>query len=213
MKDLTLLVGSCDSYSFLWGNFIKLCDKYWEPECRKIIVSETLKIDSKNYEFLTPGSNLCWSNRIIEAVEQIESEFIFFILDDYFLKEKVSSEFINQSISFLKGTNSNKLIFTTISGNTLKLSNINGNLYKMHDDSNYLTSVQPAIWRKSFLLECLQKEWNPWQFEIDGTEAIKNKNNNIYLYHVLDTIYFNCVRRGKIMSEGWEEFYKKEDLI
>ena len=114
MKDLTLLVGSCDSYSFLWGNFIKLCDKYWEPECRKIIVSETLKIDSKNYEFLTPGSNLCWSNRIIEAVEQIESEFIFFILDDYFLKEKVSSEFINQSISFLKGTNSNKLIFTSL---------------------------------------------------------------------------------------------------
>jgi hypothetical protein len=212
MNELTLLIGSCDSYSFLWNNFIKLCDKYWEPECKKIIVSETLKIESDSYEFLTPGSNMNWSDRIIKAINKIDTEFIFFILDDYFLREKISSNFINQSINFLKDKNANKLIFTTIPENTYKLSHVENNLYKMNDDSDYLTSVQPAIWRKSFLLECMQKDWNPWQFEINGTELIKNKQNNIYLFHVLETIYFNAVRRGKIMSDGWQEFYQKENL-
>lgn len=212
MNNITLLIGSCDSYSFLWENFIKLCDKYWEPKCKKIIVSENLKYDNNNYEFFTPGANLNWSDRIIAAINNIETDFIFFILDDYFLRETVSNEFIFQSIDFLEKENSNKLIFTTIPPNTYTLSHIEDDLYKMNDDSDYLTSVQPAIWRKTFLLKCLRKNWNPWQFEIDGTNLIKNQDNKIYLKHKKETIYFNAVRRGKIMSDGWQEFYQKENL-
>lgn len=212
MNNVTLLVGGCDDYSFLWDNFIKLCNKYWEPQCKKIIVSETLTRDIDGYQFSTTSKDLNWSDRMIAAINNIETDFVFFILDDYFLRENISNEFISQSIDFLKRENGNKLIFTTIPIGSYKLSHIKDDLYKMHDDSDYLTSVQPAIWKKSFLLDCLQKNWNPWQFEIEGTNLIKNQDNKIYLKHKTESIYFNAVRRGKIMSDGWEEFYKKEDL-
>jgi len=212
MNNITLLAGSCDDYSFLWDNFIKLCNKYWEPQCKKIIVSETLTRDIDNYEFFTTSKDLNWSDRMIAAINNIETDFIFFILDDYFLREDVSNEFILESIDFLERENCNKLIFTTIPTGIYRLSYIKDDLYKMHDDSDYLTSLQPAIWRKSFLLSCLQKNWSPWQFEIDGTNLIKNQNNKIYLKHKMESIYFNAVRKGKIMSDGWEDFYKKENL-
>jgi hypothetical protein len=212
MNNITLLAGSCDDYSFLWDNFIKLCNKYWEPQCKKIIVSETLTRDIDNYEFFTTSKDLNWSDRMIAAINNIETDFIFFILDDYFLRENVSNEFILESIDFLERENCNKLIFTTIPAGIYRLSHIKDDLYKMHDDSDYLTSLQPAIWRKSFLLSCLQKNWNPWQFEIDGTNLIKNQDNKIYLKHKMESIYFNAVRKGKIMSDGWEDFYKKENL-
>lgn len=212
MNNLTLLVGTCDDYSFLWKNFIKLCNKYWEPECKKMIVSEELKHDYHSYEFITPGNNINWSDRMIHAINQIKTDFIFFVLEDYFLKEKISNQSIIESINFLEKENANKLVFTTIPFGFYKLFHIKDDLYKMQDDSDYLTSVQPAIWRKSFLLKCLQKNWNPWEFEIYGTNLIRNQDNKIYLKYKIDSIYFNAVRKGKIMSEGWEEFYKKEEL-
>lgn len=212
MNNITLLVGSCDDYSFLWDNFIKLCNKYWEPQCKKIIVSETLTRGIKDYEFSTTSRDLNWSDRMITAINNIETDFVFFILDDYFLREDISNEFISQSIDFLERENGNKLIFTTIPTDIYKLSHIKDDLYKMNDDSDYLTSVQPAIWRKSFLLDCLQKNWNPWQFEIEGTNLIKNQDNKIYLKHKIESIYFNAVRKGKIMSDGWEDFYSKHNL-
>lgn len=212
MNDITLLIGSCDDYSFLWENFIKLCNKYWEPQCKKIIVSENLKYNTDDYDFITPGKDMNWSDRMIYAINQIDSEFIFFMLEDYFLREKISDDFINEAVDFLKKEDANKIVFTTIPFNFYKLFHIKNDLYKMNDDSDYLTSVQPAVWRKSFLLKCLQRNWTPWEFEIHGTNLIRNQDNRIYLKHRIESIYFNAVRKGKIMSEGWEEFYKKEGL-
>jgi hypothetical protein len=211
MKDLTLLIGTCDDYSFLWKHFIKQCDKFFKSKCEKIFVSETKKENFTNFKFHTFGFDF-WSNRIIKSLNQIESEFIFFVLDDYFLRQEITEEFLKEKISFLKEKNANKYIITTVH-DAYKVTFLEKDLYKQNDDSDYLTSVQPAIWRKSFLQHCLKENWNPWEFEMIGTEYIKHSNNKIYMQKVDETIYFNAVRKGKIMSEGWEQFYKEHNLF
>jgi hypothetical protein len=212
MKDISVLIGSCDDYSFLWDNFVKLFDKYFQYDCKKTIISENLKKEYKNYEFLTFKQNLNWSNRIKKSLDNIDTEFVFFVLDDYFLSEIVSEEFINNSVEFLRKNKANKITFTTIPENIYNVSHFLDDIYKMEDNSDYLTSVQPAIWRTSYLKKIIEDNWNPWEFEIIGTNCIQNKNNKFYIQKKENTIYFNAVRKGKIMSEGWEEFYKKENL-
>lgn len=216
MHDLTLLIGTCDEYSFLWNNFITLCDKFFEPNCKKIIVSETKKQHYDNYEFHCFGHDH-WSNRIAKSLDTIDSEYVFFVLDDYYFSEKITENFLQNSIQFLKENNANKLIITPSHINNTfeifyKLTHIQNNLYKQNDDSNYLTSIQPAIWKKNFFKKCLHPNWTPWQFELIGSELIKNQDNKIYLHDVQKSIYFNAVRRGKVMSEGWQEFYKQHNL-
>lgn len=212
MNNLSVLIGSCDDYSFLWDNFVKLFNKYFKHDCKKIIVSEHLTKQYENYEFFTSELNLNWSNRIKKALEKVNTEFVFFVLDDYFLKELIDEKFINDSIDFLKKYEANKMLFMPIHDNVCRVSHFMNDIYKMEDNSDYLTSVQPAIWRTSYFKEIIQDNWNPWEFEIIGTQHIQNKNNKFYIQKKENSIYFNAVRKGKIMSEGWEEFYKKENL-
>jgi|688.fasta_scaffold578388_2 hypothetical protein len=40
--NITVLIGSCDKYSYLWDNFDFLFKKYCELNTKKILVSETL---------------------------------------------------------------------------------------------------------------------------------------------------------------------------
>lgn len=210
MKDLTLLIGTCDEYSFLWKNFTKQYNKLFNIKCEKIFVSETKNENYENYKFHNFGFDH-WTNRISKSLDLIDSEFVFFVLDDYFLNQEISESFFKEKISFMKNENANKLIMLTVNDN-YRTTLIKDDLYKQNDDSNWLTSVQPAIWRKNFLKKCLQKDWSPWEFEINGTESIKNQDNKIYIYNVSQPIYFNAVRKGKIMSEGWQDFYKEHSL-
>jgi hypothetical protein len=42
-----------------------------------------------------------------------------------------------------------------------------------HENSKYLVSHQPSIWKKSFLLDCLKPGENPWQNEYEGTKRLQ----------------------------------------
>jgi len=47
--NFTILVGTCEKYSFLWDNFTTLFNKYWDHsiECQKYFLSD---VNSKPYD-------------------------------------------------------------------------------------------------------------------------------------------------------------------
>jgi hypothetical protein len=210
-NDITLLIGTCDKYSYLWNNFVTLCNKYWKIDCKKFFAGETLQVKHNGYYTAMCGKT-SWTNIIKETLKHIETEYVFFILDDYYFHQTIDENFISDGIKFLKDTNdANKLVYTSAYCEYYTLVHIKDNIFKMHDTSDYLTTTQPAIWKKSFLDECLIQNMNPWQFEIDGTNIIKNKDNKVYLKHTED-IYFNVVNKGRIIPK-WNIFKKMENLI
>ena len=210
MEDkITLLIGTCDRYSFLWDNFVELCDRYWNVNCNKIFAGETLQVKKKGYYTAMCGCKP-WSNIIKSVLEQIKTKYIFFILDDFYLQKNITETFIKSGIQFLEEHSANKLVYTSAYCEYYKISHFKQNVFKMLDDSDYLTTMQPAIWRKDFLKECLKPNMNPWEFEINGTNFIKNNDNKVYIHHT-DDIYFNVVNKGNII-ERWNLFKKIENL-
>ncbi len=215
MKELTLLIGSCDNYASLWPICADLIQKYWEIDCDKIIVAENYSQSCpQEFKLINAGCRT-WTERMLYALDSVKTPYVFFILEDYFLSERVSKEMIDQFLFFLKIHEANKIALTTIPEGFYKTSkfyeNLYDNIYKMDDDSDYLTSVQPAIWKTSFLKELLQQDnWNPWEFEIIGSARIKGKDNKIFIKKKNDPIYFNAVRKGGYFSEGYFEFIEKE---
>ena len=85
-------------------------------------------------------------------------------------------------------------------------------MHKMSPNSPWLTSVQPAIWRKSELLKFLKPEYSPWNFEVKGSKEAKNNVENYFVAKLDKPIYFNMVRKGKQPSPGWEEFLEQQNL-
>jgi hypothetical protein len=210
--NISILIGSCDAYSPLWKNFDILFQRYWHLPTKNIIVSETEIFNNSHYITTTPGK-LQWGTRILDALEQIDTEYTFFILDDYYLTEPFTQEFIDNHISILEKYNAQKIMPDIDYGEPIYyLDHIQDDLYKFKISSDYLNSVQPAIWKTDYLKQVLKPEYSPWNFEVEGNEYTKTLNSTILLKARPEHMYFNFVRIGGIISEGWEQLYIKENL-
>jgi hypothetical protein len=215
MKDLTLLIGTCDSYSPLWDNFVTLCDRYWQPDCKKIFVSENNSKTYLGYDWLKPG-NLPWSDRILYAVNSIETKYTMFVLEDYYFTETISNEEIEMYLAFMESLSANKVMLEYrcphlrlvpygVATNGMEIC-------KLAPNSKYLASIQPSIWNTSYLKSCLRPNWGPWEFEDYASSLINGNTHETYIFIRDKKPYWNAVRQGMRLSAGWEQLKLKEQL-
>ena len=107
--NLSVLIGTCDRYSPLWEPFQITFDRYWKFDSKNIFVGETIEIPKyTNTNFTTILSDKkTWAGRMLEGIELCDSEYIFFILDDYFFDyvytEENMSTWIKDMVSIHHG--------------------------------------------------------------------------------------------------------------
>jgi hypothetical protein len=214
INNLTVLIGGYDPYESVWHNFFKLYKKYWHISCKSIFATNQTIRDVENIQFVATGTDI-WSNKIIKAIDQIDTKYTFFILDDYFLTEPLTFEEIKLHIDFLEEYNANKIMLDYFCRHLTLIDPIqytNRIIYKLSTNSDYLTSVQPSIWKTDYLRQCLHTNWNAWQFEIEGTKKLKGTDSKTYLM-VRDTKpYWNAVVKGKKVTTGWDMIKNNENL-
>ena len=215
MKDkLTVVIGSCDSYQSLWKNFDILYKRYWNLDTKNIFVGETISLPYDGYENVLPGLNLPWGYRMLCALDQVSTPYVCFILEDYYLTEPITDTFIQEHIDILEHLNADKIMFDKLyPSGVYELKHIESDLYQFENHSQYLNSVQPAIWRTDYLKQVLKAEYSPWQFELDGNVFTQTLTPTIILKAREKSIYFNYARVGGRVSEGWQEVFTKEGLI
>jgi hypothetical protein len=210
--NISVLIGTCDAYSPLWRNFDILFQRYWQLPTKNILVSETEIFSNNHYQTVTPGKKP-WGERVLESLELIDTEYVFFILDDYYLTESFTQEFIDDHIKILEKHNAVKIMTDIDYGEPIYyLEHIEEDLYKFKMTSDYLNSIQPAIWKTSYLKQVLKPDYSPWDFEIKGNDFTKTLNPIILLKARPEHMYFNFARIGGRISEGWEQLYIKENL-
>ena len=215
MKDsLTILVGTCDAYNPIWDNFNILLKRYWHIDCDIIVVSETKPMSVDNYVNVLPGNNLPWGHRMLCGIEQIKTEYVCFILDDYYMTTKITEDFMKKHLNLLQKYQADKIMFEIVADWVeYKLTHITDSLYKLDNDSLYLNSVQPAIWKTDYLKKVMKPNYSPWDFELKGNTFTSNLNPTILLNAVPERIYFNFIRNGFKKEIGWEKIFNQENLV
>lgn len=209
---IATLIGSCDSYSFLWKNFDTLFKKYCKFETKKYLVSETLSFENSEYLNILAGKNQ-WGSRILHGLNQIKEDFVFFVLDDYYFSSELSQKFMDDQINCMQKYNADKILFHP--GNDVpwaRLTRLEKDICKFNLDSDYLNSVQPGLWKTDYLKKVMNPNFSPWQFEIDGNAFTSSINPTILLRELESPIYFNMVRRGRVLSNGFEQFLSSQGL-
>ena len=210
--NLSIVVGTCDDYLEYMPDSIFLMDKYLPEGLTKIVAGETERVPTEGYEWYLPGKE-SWGKRMKGAIEKVETKYVFFTLDDYYYCQRLSSEFFDWLLIFMDREKANKLSLTPVPDFAgYKYTETVDTIKKMSLDSNWLTSVQPAIWRTDHLLKNLEDSYSPWDFEITGSEKLRHKEVGHYVMNLDEQVYFNFVRRGKNKTEGWENFLKQEGL-
>lgn len=191
-KDVSLVVSSCDKYEDAWYPYFELLKKYWPEHPQKIyLITEEkgfscsdLDIQVCNYD-----KSLTWSERLYLTLNQIESKYIIFSLEDFFLLGNVNQARIEECIGWME-ENSQIAVCRLFSSNhpNLKITEKYKDFYIADNTVGFRLDTQVALWNREVLMSFIDLKENPWQFEQNGTKRIMN-TSKIFLWHKSDDLY------------------------
>ena len=213
-NNCTMLVCSCDTYEDTWEPFFKSLKKYWKNFNMDIVLnteSKDYKIEGLNIKTfnLFKDKKVPWGERLIEHLNRIDTEYIFFMLDDFFICENVNEKMINDCFKWMD-ENNNIAVFSfhrVEDSNNIKSDKYN-NFELRPRNGEYRLNCQAAIWRRKDLIKYIKKNESPWDFEIYGSIRSRKYKEEFYTLcpGVKEPINYNMVEDGTGIVRGkWVE--------
>ena len=213
-SNCTIIVNSCDAYSDTWQFFFSALQKNWS-ECNLPIVLNTEKITRIEFGSVknltihnySSADNL-WGKRLRKTLDDISTEFVIMLYDDFLLEEQVDTDLIDKCRGWLsENKDISVFYFYPIQGK----SNIRDENFeffeKVGPDTDYKLNSAPAIWRKDDLYSLTGDIDTPWAWEFFGSHKANQSNAVFYaLKEGAKTPYtYNFSRGGAIYRGKWVE--------
>ena len=183
---LSLVLSSCDSYKDAWKPFCHQIKACW-PEFNMPIYlnSENEEFHYESFDVRCPfaGKQLKfkeWSDRLIKLLEQIPDEFVLFMLDDFWLTEKVDHKRFKDILTIMESDE--KIGFICLR----RESNPGGQdcEYPLLRESSkkkiFRITTQAGLWRRKYLIKILRAHESVWYFETRATFRSKYCREKVY---------------------------------
>jgi len=173
MKDIAVVIISCDKYADLWKPFFTLFFRYWS-DCPfpVYLVANHLCYENPRVITITVGDDHDWSSSMRKALESIQSGFPIILLEDYLLTAAVHTDTILEYAQYMNDKRAACLQlfprFSPIVGPVVQ-SDDHPDIGYIDRGAPYRVSLQAAIWDKQALDALLQDGESPWEFETKGT--------------------------------------------
>ncbi|WGS86790.1 hypothetical protein [Methylomonas sp. UP202] len=185
-KELTVLVNTSDSFEDCWEPFFTLFKRYW-PNCPFPIVLNTelkgFELDGLNISCskVAEGETrrLTWSECLARCLDKIDTPYILYFQEDYFLEEPVKEEYIHEFLNEMREGRADVIRLMELGGSGPWQPTENKLLWRVAKSSRYLLGLQAGLWRKSTMQSHIRLHENPWQFEIFGSFRARRKNDII----------------------------------
>ncbi|SDB67347.1 hypothetical protein [Butyrivibrio sp. INlla16] len=145
-------------------------EKFWTKRQIKCVLVTQTTAPKKHYydEVIYTKPDAIWGERLELALEQIKEEYIILSQEDFFISKEILEENIFQCVRYMdehKSVAAIRLNSFSLNSRTYdELFNI------VEKGMPYRICGQPTIFRKEYLYELSKRHFNPWQFEIDGSE-------------------------------------------
>lgn len=211
---MTLLIHSCNAYSDLWDGQITLLERNWhDRNIRTVILTDenTHNYNYKGVEILCAGAGKEITDRLAFALPQIQTEYVFVTLDDYYLLKSVD----NRRISYLLDQmDKQHLDYIRLFPVPPSKDSIGNRLYKIHHEekkSSYYVNLYAGIWRKSFIEKTLGETMNAWQYEVSLTPLVRKLQTPCAMTYGEEYVFLDVVRKGKLLHKA-HRYFKKDPV-
>lgn len=197
-KNCSIAISSCDAYSDVWSAFFTLFFKYW-PDCPFPIylVSETKKYSDDRVKMLNIGDDKGWAANLKSALKKIDSPYILYLQEDYFLKSKVNTNNIIKLFDYLKKEKAGCLRLYPSPGPNMRYKN-SPDAGEINKTVDYSISTQATIWDKKVLENLLIDGESGWDMEIKGSKRISNlKTPFLCVYKKAIDYFCTAIKRGR----------------
>ncbi len=228
-KLVTVLVNSCDSYEDTWYPMFKLLKKYWPNRKYPIVLNtETKKYDYEDMNIKTINldekllnKKISWSRRLKECLKKIDSKYILFLMDDFFITKNVDEKRLNEIINWME-QNNHIAVFSFYRVEDDKHIDEESDKYKdfnlRNKKGDYRFNCQAALWRKDVLKKTLRNHESAWDWELIGNRRSRRLKYDFYTLKNNDNLIFNydCenigIVRGKWRMPNTKDFFEKEKI-
>jgi hypothetical protein len=229
--DYSILVNTCDKFDDCWDPFFKLWSIYW-PNCKGKVYLNT---EYKEYSYdnldivalqvckinnLSDTKRATWSQCFKWALNQIDTDVVLYMQEDYFLKAKVKNEIVEDYVRLMLDNQKIKCIHLTDQSVKSNGKSHFNNLDSVAYNQRYRACCQAALWRKTELLDLIREYEDAWEFEEFGSmrSAILKQE-----YFVVDRSFVKLnqfeiipyVFTGIVQGRWFEEvvsLFKKHDI-
>ena len=196
---LAVLVISCDNYNDVWRPFFNLFTRFW-PDCPYRLYLGTNKEDF-NYPGVTvlkSGADISWADNVRNYLDQVEEEYVFTILDDFFLCRMVPTEVIEKAFALVLRDRIDLFSFILPKkGNRYRDEQ---DVYFIDPKAEYCVNTAIAIRKKEIFSSMLKPGYSAWDFEVKNSKEVNESVKFPGLFVTLGQDYFqalNGIWRGK----------------
>ncbi len=212
MKNATLAISSCDKYSDLWDPFFTLLKKYWNPDIPIVLITESKKysfegLDIRTLDLYPEGTIPTWSELQMKAFERITTDYVIFLLDDFFLEGPVDEKQIENCIRWMdQDPQITCFNFSHIRFGANLPSGYPG--FELRpQNGEYRMSCQAAIWRREALLKDMRPHENAWMFETLGSKrSFRYKDQKFYCAEPDNHVFVYDIDGGGALNHGkWNQ--------
>ncbi len=199
---VTIVVGSVDKYSQAWPAFKHGFKKYW-PDCPWEVVAITNFKDFPVGRTIKIGEDKSWADSVRKGMEQIDSDVILWMMEDYWLTGPVNTEYMLKYAKLLLEDKIDHIRLLPPAPGLDVGAPITPDLECKHpycagsdlwvfqDDAEYRASLACSLWRKDVFLKFLKEGTTPWEFEHNA--GIMSRGNDRHL----------CCINPKVISWPW----------
>ena len=205
-----LLVSTCDSYKPLWEGFFESFLTHFNYELEMFMTGtgthffRTKRVLGISRKY----SNSDFSKRILVALRNIKSQYLLFMLDDFYLLSDVDTCIFNNAVDVIREDKNVGVIILhdEISHKCYMEDDYNEHFVTLKKSAPYRITTQAALWRKSFFKKVLRKGESPWQFEyLASYRSRRYKEKVLYrkdkLYSLFDYPHGGVFGDGQIRPE------------
>lgn len=224
--EVTILVNSCDKYEDAWEPFFRLFHINWKDCPYRIILNTETKnyqcefMDVRTINFHSKGS---WSKRLKNVLEQIDSDYILYFLEDFFLESPVSADSFSRALELMKENKDIGYIGLKYNqGYTFKEEGKTKSEAPFLNKDDLITynriNSMTALWRREWLISLLRMHETPWEFEKYGSIRSRRSDKKVLIinnhvcapvfHYEIDVKYGMGIYGGKWLENNKQLFDK-----
>ena len=205
MKNMTMLILSCDKFSDLWDGHIKLLEQNWPNRDMKtyIVTDSPSNRSYLGIEILSAGTEVEWSDRLAYALKYVDTDYVFITLDDYFLIKKVDDQSIAALMEMMEKENIEYVrLFPRPKRATREELTGYKNIYRVDTACDYSVNLYSGLWKKDFIENCVRIPLNAWKFEVSLHKRAEEYGANCVVSHRNEFEILDVVRKGKLLHKS-----------
>lgn len=187
----TLLVNSYDGGEDCWKPFFQSIAMQWSEMDLPIVLNTESKSFSfppyqiKTFSLYKRGEKVPWGERLIQTLKRIETDYILFFLEDYWLNAPVNDAVFRKTLTWLD-ENPDVATFVFSSKSFAPQQDNGGNKFEGfvqdRQKCEYKIQAQIAVWRRTRLIEFIRPHESPWEWEVLGSVRASRYTDKFYVW-------------------------------